>query len=268
MQVYQGFDIGTDKPSINKMENIPHHLLDIASPSAQFTAADFVRLSLKAMDSIWKRKKLPIITGGTGLYLKALLEGLFPEGEKNPFIRQTLEREAEEKDLTTLWNKLRDIDPVYAEKIGANDKIRIIRALEVYYATNKPLSKHFLETKSFVKDFHTIKIGLKLERKKLYELIDKRVEQMFAKGLVKEVQDLLEKGVSTDSPPFRALGYKYVLQFLNKGLTLEESILLTKKDTRHYAKRQLTWFKKMKGIKWFFPEDFQKIVKYIQNNLK
>lgn len=268
MQVYQGFDIGTDKPSINKMENIPHHLLGIASPSTQFTAAVFVRLSLKAMDSIWKKKKLPIITGGTGLYLKALLDGLFPEGEKNQFIRQTLEREAEEKGLTTLWNKLRDIDPGYAEKIGANDKIRIIRALEVYYSTNKPLSKHFLETKSFVKDFHTIKIGLKLERKKLYELIDKRVEQMFAKGLVKEVQDLLEKGVSTDSPPFRALGYKYILQFLNKGLTLEESILLTKKDTRHYAKRQLTWFKKMKGIKWFFPEDFQKIVKYIQNNLK
>lgn len=268
MQVYKGFDIGTDKVPAEKRENIPHHLLDIVEPTTQFTAADFVQQALKATESILKKKKLPIIVGGTGLYLKALLDGLFPDGKSDPKIRLKLQKEAEEKGLEPLWKKLHEIDPVYAQKIGKNDKIRIIRALEVFYSTQKSLSEHFSKTQSLIKDFHILKIGLKLERKELYYKIEERVDKMFKRGIVAEVKDLLKAGVDEDSPPFRALGYKHVLKFLKKEMTLQEAIPLTKKDTRHYAKRQMTWFRKMKGIRWFSPTEFSSITEYIQKNLK
>jgi len=268
MQVYKAFDIGTDKIPLEKREGIPHHLLDIVSPSTQFTAADFAHLALKTANAIMRRKKLPFIVGGTGLYLKALLNGLFPGGKSDPLLRQELEREAREKGLETLRARLMDVDPVYCQKIGSHDKVRIIRALEVFDSTQKPLSKHFLNTKSFVDDFNILKIGLKLERQELYRRIEERAEKMFQKGIVREVQDLLEKGVNKDSPPFRALGYKYTLNFLKKEISLEEAIALTKRDTRHYAKRQMTWFRKMEGIEWFSPDDFPSIMRYIKKNLK
>jgi tRNA dimethylallyltransferase len=268
MQVYKSFDIGTDKIPMEKRENIPHHLLDVVSPSTQFTAADFARLALETADSIVKKKKLPLIVGGTGLYLKALLNGLFPGGGSDPELRQKLEKEAKEKGLETLRDKLRKVDPVYFQKIGEKDKVRIIRALEVFYATRKPLSKQFLNTKSYVKDFNIIKIGLKLERKELYRRIEERVDKMFERGITREVEELLQQGINEDSPPFRALGYKYVLRLLKKEVPLEEAITLTKRDTRHYAKRQMTWFKKMDGIKWFSPSEFPSILAYVEDNLE
>jgi tRNA dimethylallyltransferase len=267
MQVYENFDIGTDKIPLEKRENIPHHLLDIVSPSTQFTAADFAQLALKTANAILKRRKLPLIVGGTGLYLKALLDGLFPGGRSNQQLRQKLEKEAKKKGLDTLREKLKEVDPVYYQKIGEKDKVRIIRALEVYYSTRKPLSKQFLNTKSYVKDFNIIKIGLKLERKELYRRIEERVNKMFERGITREVEELLQKGVDENSPPFRALGYKYVLKLLKKEIPLEETIALTKRDTRHYAKRQMTWFRKMEGIKWFSPHDFPSILEYAKNNL-
>jgi tRNA dimethylallyltransferase len=268
MQVYKSFDIGTDKIPMEKRENIPHHLLDVVGPSTQFTAADFARLALETADSIVKKKKLPLIVGGTGLYLKALLNGLFPGGGSDPELRQKLEKEAKEKGLETLRDKLRKVDPVYFQKIGEKDKVRIIRALEVFYATRKPLSKQFLNTKSYVKDFNIIKIGLKLERKELYRRIEERVDKMFERGITREVEELLQQGVNEDSPPFRALGYKYVLRLLKKEVPLEEAITLTKRDTRHYAKRQMTWFRKMDGIKWFSPSEFPSILAYVEDNLE
>lgn len=268
MQVYKGFDIGTDKPPLEKRDGIPHHLLDVADPSSQFTAADFCRLTLEAAASIINRDKIPIIVGGTGLYLKALLEGLFPEGKRNTALRLKLEREAEEKGLESLREKLKEVDPSYFQKIGKNDRIRIIRALEVFTSTQKPLSSHFLATRSFVEDFNIIKIGLKLERNELYRRIEERVDKMFAQGIIQEVQNLFRKGVKENSPPFRALGYKYVIRVLKREMALEEAIALTKKDTRHYAKRQMTWFKKMEGVKWFSPDKFASILKYVKKNLK
>ncbi len=268
MQVYKSFDIGTDKTPLEKRENVPHHLLDVVSPSTQFTAADFARLALETSNAIVKRKRLPLVVGGTGLYLKALLNGLFPEGKGEPLLRQKLEREAKEKGLDSLRKKLMEVDPVYCQKIGKNDKVRIIRALEIFYSTQKPLSEHFLNTKSFVKDFNIIKIGLKLERKELYRRIEERVDKMFERGIVREVQELLQKGADENFPPFRALGYKYVLKLLKKEIPLKKAITLTKRDTRHYAKRQMTWFKKMEGIRWFSPNDFPSILEYVDNNLK
>ena len=268
MQVYEGFDIGTDKIPENKRENIPHHLIDVIQPSAQFTAADFVHLALEAARTILNNKKLPIIAGGTGLYLKSLIDGLFPGGKSDWVLRQRLEKEAQSKGLESLRVKLKDIDPLYYQKIGKGDKLRIIRALEVYYLTQKSLSEHFAETRTFVEDFNIIKIGLKLERQVLNQRIEERVDKMFKKGIIQEVQSLLEKGVDESSPSFRALGYKYVLRYLKGTISLDESIALIKRDTRHYAKRQMTWFRKMEGIKWFSPYDFRLILREVEIHLK
>ena len=267
MQVYKGFDIGTDKIPLDKREGILHHLLDVADPATQFTAADFVALAVEAADSVMKRKKLPVIVGGTGLYLKALIDGLFPGGKSDSSIRRKLEKEAREKGLERLRAKLKKVDPVYCQKIHSNDKVRIIRALEVYLSTKKPISAHFPHTQSAVEDFNIIKIGLKLGRQELYARIDQRADYMFERGLVQEVENLLKKGIDENSPPFRALGYKHALQFLKKEISLEEAISLTKRDTRHYAKRQMTWFRKMKGIEWYTPEEYHLIVKHVKDGL-
>jgi len=251
MQVYCGFDIGTDKISQEKKEGIPHHLLGFVDPSYQFTAADFIKHALSAIKDIHKRQKLPIITGGTGLYLKTLLEGLFPETGKDSRIRKNLEDETDKKGLEHQWKKLLNIDPLYAEKIGPRDRIRIIRALEIFQATNRTISAHFLETKPFLSDYFIVKIGLRMDRQLLYMKIEERVDKMFEKGIVRETKELLESGVDAGAPPFRALGYKHVLDFLQHRTSLEEAVRLTKSDTRHYAKRQMTWFRKMEGIIWF-----------------
>ncbi|MFC2163447.1 tRNA (adenosine(37)-N6)-dimethylallyltransferase MiaA [Acidobacteriota bacterium] len=267
MQVYRGFDIGTDKIPQEKQENIPHHLLDILNSSDQFTAAEFAHRAADTIRLIHERNKLPIIAGGTGLYIKALIEGLFPEDTKDPLIRKELEGEADEKGLEVLWERLRRIDPEYGEHVGRNDRIRIIRALEVYTATGKPISDHFLSTKPYVHDFNITQIGLKLERKELYNRIEDRVEKMYEQGIVDEVRALFESGVKESAPPFRALGYKHVLQFLKEEISLDEAIYLTKRDTRHYAKRQMTWFRKREGIRWLDPHDFSKISEYVAKRL-
>ncbi|MGB8952701.1 MAG: tRNA (adenosine(37)-N6)-dimethylallyltransferase MiaA [Candidatus Aminicenantales bacterium] len=268
MQVYKGFDIGTDKPSPEEFRQIPHYLLDIVDSSTQFTAADFIAAALEAIALILGKKKIPLIVGGTGLYFKALLNGLFPGAGKDPAIRAELEKEAREKGLEFLGKKLEAQDPAYAGKIGKRDKIRIIRALEVYALTRKPISEHFRNTRSSLKDFHVIKIGLQLERTELYRRIEKRVDRMFERGLVREVESLLRQGVEENAPPFRALGYKYVLKCLKKEITLEEAVALTKKDTRHYAKRQMTWFHKIEGVSWFFPDDRKAILSYVEDHLR
>jgi tRNA dimethylallyltransferase len=267
MQVYKGFDIGTDKIPLAKRENIPHHLLDILDSSDQFTAAQFARRAAETIHIIRKRNKLPIIAGGTGLYIKALVEGLFPEEKKDLQLRRELEREAQDKGLRALWERLKQIDPEYAELAGNNDRIRIIRALEVYTATGKPLSEHFLSTQPYLHDFNITQIGLKLERDELFKRIEDRVDKMFDQGIVNEVTRLLDSGIEASAPPFRALGYKHVLRFLKKEISLDEAILMTKRDTRHYAKRQMTWFKKRKGIQWFAPREFPAISMYVSERL-
>ncbi len=263
MQVYRGFDIGTDKISPGGREGIPHHLLDVVAPEIQFTAADFVQAALQAAEGIWERARLPIITGGTGLYLRALIDGLFPEGRKNPQIRRRLEQEAQAQGLESLWESLKSVDPSYADKIGPRDRIRIIRALEVYEETGRPFSWHFARTRSYVADSNLIRIGLNLERRDLYTRIERRVERMFTAGLIDEVKNLLAAGVGEDAPPFRALGYKQVLRHLRGEISAEEAVALTQQETRRYAKRQVTWFRKMEGIRWFAPDELPDIEKHI-----
>lgn len=251
MQVYRGFDIGTDKPTPEMRKRVPHHLLDVAEASAQFTAADFVRQALAAVRQIEERGRLPFVVGGTGLYLKALLDGLFPGPGRSPEVRGMLEREAAEKGLQRLRSQLEEVDPRYARLIGEKDKVRIIRALEVFHLTRKPISEHFKNTRSELADFHLFKIGLQLERRELYRIIEERVDRMFERGIVAEVSGLLAAGAEESAPPFRALGYKHVLAHLKGTISLDEAKRLTKQDTRHYAKRQISWFRKMTGVSWF-----------------
>ncbi len=255
VQVYRGFDIGTDKPGPEEQRGVRHHLVDIVDPVVQFTAADFVREALEAAREIAGRGRLPIVAGGTGLYLKALLDGLFPGPGRDQALRDALEAEAREHGLEPLFRRLAAVDPEYARKIGERDRVRIVRALEVYEATRRPLSEHFLRTESPVKGIDVVRIGLRLDRQTLFRRIEGRVDRMFEKGLVDEVRGLIERGIPESAPPFRALGYRHVLKHLRGGMTLEDTIAQTKLDTRHYAKRQMTWFRKMGGVAWFSPDD-------------
>jgi tRNA dimethylallyltransferase len=267
MQVYKGFDIGTDKPPAEDRKKIPHHLLDIIENFAQFTAADFAALASNAITAILRRNRVPLVVGGTGLYFRALVDGLFPGPGRDETVRDRLEEEAREQGLDSLWKRLEAADPAYARKIGPRDRVRIIRALEVFSVTGRPMSEHFSRTQSRLQDFNAIKIGLKLEREELFRRIETRVDRMFERGLVHEVEQLLASGVPVSSPPFRALGYKYVRRYLENRIGLEEAIALTKIDTRHYAKRQMTWFRKMDGVQWFSPGDAPAILAYVEQNL-
>ena len=268
IQVYRGFDIGTDKPGLDARRGVPHHLIDIVEPEVQFTAADFVREALAAARGIASRGRLPIVAGGTGLYIKALVDGLFPGPGRDPEVREALEAEARDAGLDILFRRLESVDPEYARKIRGRDRVRIIRALEVYMTTGRPISQHFQDTRSPVMGRTVLRLGLRLEREALCRRIEDRVERMFARGLIDEVRGLLEKGVPESAPPFRALGYNHVLRHLRGEIGRDEAVALTKTDTRQYAKRQMTWFRKMAGVVWFSPEDGPGLEHYVQNQLQ
>jgi len=268
IQVYRGFDIGTDKPTAASRRGVRHHLIDIVGPEVQFTAADFVREALAAAGEIASRGHLPLIAGGTGLYIKALVDGLFPGPGRDAAVRTSLEATAREEGLDSLFRRLEEVDPEYARKIRSHDRVRIIRALEVHATTGQPMSEHFRRTESPVKGRNILSLGLRLERNALYRRIDDRVEQMFERGLVEEVRGLLERGVAEDAPPFRALGYSHVLRLLRGEIGREEAMASTKTDTRHYAKRQTTWFRKMGDVAWFSPDDGPALEEYVENHLQ
>ncbi len=268
IQVYRGFDIGTDKPSGAVRRGVPHHLIDIVDPEVQFTAADFVREALAAAEGILGRDRLPFVVGGTGLYIRALVDGLFPGPGREPAIRAALEAEADAKGLDALFERLREVDPGYAATVRNRDRVRIIRALEVYTKTGRSMSEHFRRTVSPISGYHVVRIGLTLERGALYERIEARVDRMFERGLVDEVRGLLARGVPRDAPPFRALGYRHVLELIDGRLACEEAKALTKLDTRHYAKRQMTWFRKMTGFTWFSADDAPGLEQFLRNQLQ
>lgn len=268
IQVYRGFDIGTDKPAPEARRGVPHHLIDVVGPDVQFTAADFVREALAAAEAIAGRGRLPIVAGGTGLYLKALCDGLFPGPGRDSALRAALEAEVREKGLEALFRRLEALDPEYAAKVRGRDRVRIIRALEVHAATGRPISEHFRATRSPLQGRRVVRLGLRLEREELYARIDRRVDRMFSHGLVDEVRGLLAQGIPESAPPFRALGYSHVLRHLRGEISRDEAAALTKADTRHYAKRQMTWFRKMAGVVWLSPDDGAALEEFVQKALQ
>lgn len=256
-QAYKYLDIGTAKPTKEKMEGIPHHLLDVLEPSEKNNAERFSRMAIQKIDELRAKEKLPILAGGTGLYFKAIFEGLFSvdlnEEERKKF-------ESSVRSLTTekLRKRLKDVDQESYSRINANDRYRVIRALEVYELTGIPLSEHFRrqgQSKERTRDLSFLKIGLDMSREKLYRRINERTLKMFEAGWIEEVKDLIAKGFDTSWPAMKTLGYPEIIEYLQGRFTKDELIERVSRLTRQYAKRQLTWFRKERDVIWFQADD-------------
>jgi len=259
VQVYRYLDIGTAKPTPEERKRAAHHLVDFLEPDEEFNAARFVSMADQVIADLWKRGKQPILVGGTGLYLKALLHGLFEVGDVSE-IRERLRARLKNQGLAILYEELKRLDPETAAKLPPTDRVRITRALEVYYATGKPFSVLAREHAFAERRYPCLKIGLSMSREELYRRLDVRVDRMLATGLLDEVKRLLEMGFSPQLKPLRAIGYRHLIAYLKGEITFEEAVRQMKRDTRHYAKRQLTWFRADPEVIWFRPEEKEKIL--------
>jgi tRNA dimethylallyltransferase len=250
VQAYRYFDIGTAKLSPAERRAIPHHLIDTIEPEHIFTAGEFARAARSALDEIARRNHIPVLVGGTGFYLRALLEGLTPSDERDESIRLRLtQREARRRG--SLHRILRRLDPPAAARIHPNDVKKLIRALELCLQHGQPASAVFAQGKDALAGFSVIKVGLDPPRPELYERINARVNRMFQAGLVEEVQSILARGVPPTAKPFESLGYVQALAYLTGKFSLEEAVALAQQETRRYAKRQMTWFRRELDVHWF-----------------
>jgi tRNA dimethylallyltransferase len=249
MQIYRGFDIGTAKVLEAARHGVPHHLIDVVNPDQVFTAGEYARVARDVLRQVATRGRVAVVVGGTGFYLRALLEGLFPGPARDPAIRARLERR-EQKRPGSLHRILSRLDPLAAARIHSNDKNKIIRALEVQLVEGKPISELFDRGRERLEGFRPIKIGLNPPRPLLYQRMDARAVRIFEQGLVDEVRGLLAAGVPRDSKPFESLGYKQALEVIEGRLMPEQALAATQLETRRYAKRQLTWFRKEHGVRW------------------
>ncbi|SHM75402.1 tRNA dimethylallyltransferase [Caldanaerovirga acetigignens] len=252
MQIYKYMDIGTAKPTLEERKGVPHHMVDIIYPDEEFSVAEFKALAEKFIADIHSRGKIPILTGGTGLYVNAVCYGYtFSSFDKDESLRRQLKVEAEKYGNEYLYSKLKQIDPKAAEKIHPNNLRRVIRALEVYIKTGVPFS-HFEElTKKRGSPYELLIFGLTRPREELYNRINMRVQKMIENGWVDEVKKLLAMGYTKELNSMQALGYREIIDYLEGRITLHEAIYLISRDTRRYAKRQYTWFRKDKNIIWF-----------------
>jgi tRNA dimethylallyltransferase len=252
VQIFRGLDIGSAKPSAADRRLVPHHMIDIRDPVDLFTAGDYQREARAALKDIRVRGRVPILVGGTGLYLRALTEGLFEGPARSEHWRARLEMLAETRGREYLHRLLQRLDPDTAHRIAVRDKPKIIRALEVRLETGKPLSEHLkVEPRRPLKGFAFCTIGLDPPREECYRRIDARVERMFDEGLIEEVRGLLARGVPADAKPLGAIGYRHVVSNLDKNAPWSDTIRMIQRDTRHYAKRQMTWFRKQPETVWF-----------------
>ncbi len=249
-QVYRGMDIGTDKPTIAERQGIPHRLIDLVEPDESFNVGDFRRHALQEISRLHRQGLLPLIVGGTGLYIRGLLRGLCPGPPANWSIRQALRQEATEQGWPFLHEKLQKVDPDLARRLHPNDQPKVLRGLEVYHTLGIPLSKFQQEHRFQETRYPFLLIGLTMERQHLYRRIDARVEWEIEKGLVQETQNLLKRGYSRQLGSMKGLGYRQFAGFLAGDSSYEETVRLLKRDTRHFAKRQMTWFRKEPGIHW------------------
>ena len=252
VQVYRYLDIGSAKPSLQERRGIPHYMIDVVTPDVNFTVFDYQALAGKHILDIHSRGKLPILVGGTGLYIKALIdEYTFRSGKYNPGIRKKLQDELAEYGKEHLYEKLQKVDPVAGKKLHINDTRRIIRALEYYYLTGESISRQQELTLKKKSPYRLIMIGLTMERNLLYAKINSRVDLMLQKGLLYEVNELVKRGYSSSLKSLQSLGYKHMLMYLHGNWDWEEAVSFFKQDTRKYAKRQMTWFRADKRINWF-----------------
>lgn len=257
MQVYKYMDIGSAKITKEEMQGIPHYLVDDLEPSDEFHVVRFVEMARKALEQIYEKGKIPIIVGGTGFYIQALLYDIdFSEQECDTTYRRSLEKLAEEKGNHYLHEKLREVDPESAEAIHENNRKRVIRALEFYHESGEKISAHNEKEREKSSPYNFAYFVLNDERKELYRRIDERVDAMIAQGLVDEVARLKVMGCREDMVSMQGLGYKEILRFLDGNCTLEEAVYIIKRETRHFAKRQLTWFRRERDVIWLNKPDY------------
>lgn len=263
MQVYRGLDIGTAKPSKEQLTAVPHHLIDIIPPGQPFSAADFAVAADAAIAEITSRGRRVIVVGGTGLYIRALVKGLVDSPGGNSQLRQRLHDEASRTGNEAMHDRLRLVDPELASTLHPNNQVRIIRALEVFELTGIPLSRYQKEHSFSSCRYDVCQAGIATNRAELYSRIDSRVELMMSSGLLDEVNHLLSEGYSPDLKALRSIGYKEAVAHLRGEISRDEAVRLICRNTRHYAKRQLTWFTADPGIMWFeYPEKFVTIQRY------
>jgi tRNA dimethylallyltransferase len=257
MAVYREMKIGIAKPSKEVREEFPHWMIDIKSAKEEFNVFEYISLTCKKIEEVLERGNIPIIVGGSVLYFYSLIDGIFEEPSQTKELRKKLLDTAKEKGVEFLYNELRKCDPISAKKIHHNDLRRIVRALEVYYITGKPISELQKGREGLDKKYDIIIYGLKRKRDSLYNRINKRVDEMFEKGLLEEVEELYRNGLSKTA--YQAHGYKEVIGYLEGKYSFEEAKRLTKRNTRRHAKRQLSWLRRDKRINWVNLDDFKMI---------
>ena len=257
MQVYRGMDIGSAKVTKKEMDGVRHHLIDVLEPEEDFNVAAFQRMAKEALEEIYSRGKLPIVAGGTGFYIQALLYDIdFRDDTGEGPIRKELEKLAVEKGAEYLHSLLQQADPQSADQIHPNNIKRVVRALEYFRQTGEPFSLHNQRERERCSPYHFLYYVICSDRKHLYERIDRRVDAMMADGLLGEVQALKKRGVKRGMTSMQGLGYKEILDYLDGTCSLEEAVYVLKRDTRHFAKRQITWFRREREVRWLKLEDF------------
>ncbi len=252
MQIYRRMDIGTAKPTLSEMEGVPHHMIDVADPAEQYSVSRYVEQATAVVDDVLCRGKVPVVVGGTGLYIDSLVAGReFAEAQTDPRLRQLLEQQYQIYGGDAMRAMLHSFDPERAEKLHPADKRRIVRAIEVYLLSGDTITSHDEKTRAVPKRYNALKYALEFtERADLYRRIDLRVDRMEVQGLFDEVQALLDEGVPDDCTAMQAIGYKEAVQALRGNATREEALFKIKQSSRQYAKRQLTWLRRDKELRW------------------
>ncbi len=257
MQVYKHMDIGSAKIRPEETEGIPHYLVDILEPWEEFHVVRFQQMAKTALEKIYANQHIPIVVGGTGFYIQALLYNIdFSENDGDDSYRKELEEEAKNRGGEILHERLKTVDPEAARQIHANNVKRVIRALEFYRQTGQKISEHNEKERRKESPYRFIYFVLTDDRKKLYERIDRRVDQMMEEGLTAEVEALQKMGCTRDMVAMQGLGYKEILSYLEGEISLDEAVYLLKRDTRHFAKRQITWFKRERDVVWINKEEY------------
>jgi len=267
--VYRGFDIGTDKVLAAERRGIPHHLIDIVDPTETYTAAQYARDATEVIRQILARGRMPILVGGTGFYFRALTRGIFPGPGRDDPLRARLVRSAERRGVEHLWRMVRRVDPESALRIQPRDRVRLVRALEVYFLTGRPLTSHFAETRAPLDFCEVAAIGLKIPAALTSERVARRVDTQFARGLMDEVRRLIASGVPETARPFGGLVYRQALELLHGVRDEAATRALITQENRHYARRQLIWFRKEPTLRWFdgpgeLPGVFARVLESLQ----
>lgn len=269
--VYRDLEIGTAKPAREERQRVPHHLIDVVSPAGFLTAGDYSRLARQALNEIAARGHFPIVAGGTGLYLRALLEGLFAGPPRSEELRQRLRERAQERGAPYLHKLLRRLDPSAAQTIHPNDAAKMIRALEICLSSRQRMTDLWQQGRDPLQGFRILRLGLNPERELLYQRLNARAQQMFQQGLVEETRNLAQR-YGESIQPLQSLGYKQAIQYLRGELSLEQAISLAQQGHRNYAKRQMTWFRREPDVHWLpgFGDDPQvqhSCIEYIRREL-